>query len=279
MRASSVNLRGHRCAECSLVRALCIALHDVAPLTWPLCERLLALLAEMGAPRVTLLVTPDFHGQGRIDRARDFIRAIEDRLALGDELALHGYDHRDHAPPPSDLYDWVRRRVLTAGEGEFAALSRVEAEERLDRGREVMARLRWPVYGFVPPAWLASQGTCEALQESGLRYFSTHAALVELPTLERIFAPCLTASPRSPWRRVASRLWLSAAASVTTNACLVRVGLHPADACHGQLMTTWQNVLRHLLAQREALTKSQAVDWFAHAGPAPKNTAVTISDK
>ena len=251
------------------MRRLCIALHDVAPATWPLCERLLNLLAELGAPRVTLLITPDFHGQGRIDRALDFIRAIEDRLALGDELALHGYDHCDHAPAPSDLYNWLRRRVLTAGEGEFAALSRVEAAERIDRGREIMARLHWPVQGFVPPAWLASPGTFTALQDSGLRYFSTHTALVALPTGARTFAPCLTASPRSAWRRIASRFWLGAAANATANAALVRVGLHPADACHGQLMTSWRNVLQHLLARRAALTKSQALDHFAHTGSSP----------
>jgi predicted deacetylase len=230
---------------------------------------LLRLLTDLGAPPVTLLITPDFHGQGCVDRATDFIRAIEDRLALGDELALHGYDHSDHAPAPHDLYNWFRRRVLTAGEGEFAALSRVEAKERLDRGQEMMARLHWPVHGFVPPAWLASLGTCQALQESGLRYFSTHTALVELSTGTRILAPCVTASSRSPWRRVASRLWLSAAASVTTNAGLVRVGLHPADACHGQLMTTWRKVLRHLLVRREALTKSRALDYLARSGSSP----------
>jgi len=56
---------------------LCIALHDVAPATWPQCVRLLDLVDALGAPPVTLLVVPDWHAQGRIDAAAEFCRAID----------------------------------------------------------------------------------------------------------------------------------------------------------------------------------------------------------
>ena len=51
-------------------RTLCIALHDVAPATWPRCERLLAMLDGIGARAVTLLVVPDFHRGGAAVRGR-----------------------------------------------------------------------------------------------------------------------------------------------------------------------------------------------------------------
>jgi predicted deacetylase len=242
-----------------VTRQLCIVLHDVAPATWPQCTRLLAWLDSFCAGPVTLLVVPDFHRKGRIDRDADFKRAIELRLRRGDELALHGYEHCDRSPSPLHPSSWIRRRVLTAGEGEFAALRESQARDKLQQGLDMFARLGWPVAGFVPPAWLASAGTRVALRDSGLHYSSTHTALIDLPRRRRLFAPCITASSRSAWRRAASRTWLRVGAETFAPAPLIRVGLHPADASHADLMQCWANVLDRLLQQREAVTKSSAL--------------------
>jgi predicted deacetylase len=130
-----------RCAE---RHSVCFSVHDVAPATWPRCARLLAMLDECGAGPVTLLVVPDYHHGGRIDAYPAFVRAIERRLARGDEVALHGYYHEDDAAPPRGPLGWIERRVLTQGEGEFAALGAGEALARLERGAAVMAALKWP---------------------------------------------------------------------------------------------------------------------------------------
>ncbi len=246
-------------------KQLCIALHDVAPATWPQCQRLLDLVDEFGVPPLTLLVVPDWHAQGNIDTSPDFLRAIERRRARGDEIALHGYFHLDAAPTPRTLADWLRRRVLTAGEGEFAALPCDVAEARIHRGLEQFVRHGWNVDGFVPPAWLASSGTRQALRRIGLRWTSTHTALIALgdgtmDADQRIAAPCLTASPRSAWRRRASRAWLRTSSRLLAHSpLLLRVGLHPGDAEHPDLLACWRSVLGELLAQREAVTKSQAL--------------------
>lgn len=238
---------------------LCIALHDVAPATWPQCARLLDLVDALGAPPVTLLVVPDWHGRGRIDSAPEFQHAIEARLARGDEVALHGYRHLDDAPAPRSPAAWLRRRVLTAGEGEFAALGTAEAQSRLRAGLDLLRRLGWNVDGFVPPAWLASAATRAVLRRSGLCWTSTHAALIAFDgdVERRIGAPCLTASPRSPWRRAASRAFLRAGLRLTAAQPLVRVGLHPADADHADLLACWRDVLGALLRRRSPVTKSQ----------------------
>lgn len=246
-----------------MTQRLCIALHDVAPATWPRCARLLELLDGLGAPPVTLLVVPDWHAQGRVDCAPDFQRAIERRRARGDEVALHGYFHRDDAPAPRTPAAWLRRRVLTAGEGEFTELHCDIAEARMRSGLDMFARLGWAVDGFVPPAWLASAGARVALQRVGLRWTSTHRALIVFDAASgderRIAAPCLTASPRSAWRRHASRAWLRAALKFTAQSPLLRVGLHPGDADHADLLACWREVLKTLLDRREALTKSAAI--------------------
>src|SRR5262249_34000451 len=170
-----------RCAE----RTVCISVHDVAPATWPRCERLLGMLDACGASPVTLLVVPDYHRLGRIDGHPAFLRALERRLARGDEIALHGYHHLDDAAPPRGPLDWFARRALTQSEGEFAALAADEALARIARGVALMAALGWTVRGFVAPAWLLGRGARVALSSrtggSGFAYTTTRGGVYRLP--------------------------------------------------------------------------------------------------
>jgi predicted deacetylase len=82
-----------------------------------------------------------------------FRRLLSGRLARGDELALHGYFHCDDGPMASNPRDWFMRRVYTH-EGEFYSLTREAASPRLHAGIEMFRRYRWPLHGFVAPAWL-----------------------------------------------------------------------------------------------------------------------------
>src|SRR3569623_827832 len=151
--------RAPRCAPVAEQPALCIALHDVAPATWPACRRLLALVDELGPVPVTLLVVPDYHHRGRVTGDPSFIRAIEARLARGDEVVVHGYHHLDEARNTASPLQWIKRHVYTQSEGEFAAIDEAEAHARLMRGWEMLAiELGWPVAGFVAPAWLLGRG-------------------------------------------------------------------------------------------------------------------------
>lgn len=240
-------------------RILCIAIHDVAPATWPQCETLLALLDALGAPPTTLLVVPDYHHRGGADADASFVEAIGQRLARGDEIALHGYFHLDDGPAPRTPIDWLRRRRLTAGEGEFAALSQDQAAARIDAGLAMFARLGWTARGFVAPAWLLGAGARAALRQTSLRYTSTHTYLETPMDAQRIAAPVISASTRSPWRRWTSRRWLAASRVLTARTPLLRIALHPADALHADVLDAWRGLLRVLLAERTPLTKSAAL--------------------
>ena len=92
------------------MRALCVSLHDVAPLTWAQCGSMLSAVAEVDATLpVTLLAVPNYHGLG--DGMPEWYRAwLAARTARGDEIALHGYTHRDDAPAAHTLADHLRRR-------------------------------------------------------------------------------------------------------------------------------------------------------------------------
>ena len=136
-------------------RWLCVSLHDVAPATLPHCLKVLEAVREVANIPLTLLVVPAYHGAASAQP--DFECAMSAQLAAGNELALHGYSHKDPGVP-SSVADWLRRRVYTAGEGEFWALSEKEADDRLTLGRRWFDANGWPLAGFVAPAWLLGRG-------------------------------------------------------------------------------------------------------------------------
>jgi predicted deacetylase len=250
-----------------VTRRLCIAIHDVAPATWPACARLIELLDRHGAPPLTLLVVPDYHHRGTIDTDASFRRAIDARLARGDEVALHGYHHLDDAPPPRTPTQWLSRRVLTAGEGEFAALDARAAGERIERGLQQFLRCDWPVRGFVAPAWLLGADARAALLRTSIAWTSTHTRLESLHDGRCMNAPVLATSARSSWRRLASRAWLRHASRLWREVPLLRLALHPCDAAHVDLLAAWRAQLPNLLHARAAMTKSAAIAALLDASP------------
>lgn len=230
-----------------------MSIHDVAPLTWPRCERLLAALSRVARVPVTLLVVPDYHhhGPGLPPQYRD---ALAGRLAAGDELALHGFFHIDEGPPPVSLGEWARRRLLTAAEGEFSSLTAAAARRRLDAGRAWFAAQAWPVHGFIAPAWLLGPGAWQAVAASPFAYTTTHRHLHLLHPWRPVAAPVFTWSTRSRTRRALSRA-CNGFGPVPRDAPLVRLALHPDDALHPAIVRQAQHLLEVLLRGRVAMTK------------------------
>jgi len=223
---------------------------------------MLNAIAEIDAALpVTLLAVPDYHGLGY--GVPHWYRAwLAARTARGDEIALHGYTHRDDAPPLGSLGDRLRRRFYTAGEGEFAALTRASAMKKLEAGTAWCAAQGVRPRGFVAPAWLMSRGTWEALPSFDFTYTTTLGRFHLLREGRSIRALSLVYSARSRWRRWTSRRWNAVLARALRDAPLVRLGLHPADAEHADLVDHIQRVLDHARRGRQALTKA---DYAEHA--------------
>lgn len=248
-----------------------VSLHDVAPDTWPACEQVLALLRPFDVP-VTLLVTPHYHRRQRADSVPGFAAALRARVAHGDEVVLHGYSHLDDGPTPRTLRDWVDRRLLTASEGEFAALDAAEARRRLEAGARMVARMGLAPAGFVAPAWLLGAGGREALASTSLRYTSTRDALHSLPSFAPIRAPSLVYSTRTAWRRGFSREWNRRRLVRLANEPRIRAALHPAEASFPEVLAEWRELLTALHSRRRPVLESA---WLpAAAGGRPAATAV-----
>lgn len=234
--------------------AFTVVLHDVAPATWPHYRDFAAQAAAWGVP-LTLLVVPDYHGQGTFDRDGAFCAAIERELVRGGEVAMHGYFHADPIPCRGPL-DFLRRRVYTH-EGEFAVLPYGEARRRLEQGWALFERTGWPVEGFVAPAWLLGQAAWRALQAFPFRY-TTSLRWVYLREGEHwrpIAAPSLVWSARSGWRRAVSQEVNEFRLRRSNAKPWLRLGLHPVDMAHERSRRFWVQSTEHLLEERRSCTK------------------------
>lgn len=247
-------------------RCVSLVLHDVAPHTWPLYQPFVEAVDALGRVPITWLVVPNFHHHQPLAKHPDFRRQLERRLARGDELVLHGCFHSDDAGTPATARDWFMRRIYT-WEGEFYALSREQAQWRIEAGIALFRQMGWPLGGFVAPAWLMSAGTREALRHSGLRYTSDTRHLYRLPEFQAIAAPGLVWSAGGGWRRGVSWLISETAVRLSRQAPLLRLGLHPVDMQHRFARLYWLRLLRQLLHEgRIPTTKS---DWLErHASAA-----------
>lgn len=234
---------------------IAVVLHDAAPATWAACQRVLGAIAEVAPVPVTLLAVPRYHFD---NYDRSFERQLDDRLARGDELALHGYTHWDDGTPTGWI-DYMRRRWYTASEGEFCALGSDDAIVRMCAGARWFERNKWPLHGFVAPAWLMSDGTWDALNRMSFAYTCTLREVYDLRRHKTTHSHSLVYSTRSAWRRALSRPVNRVVARQIAAQPLVRLELHPWDADYKEVRQSWQDLLAGFLADRNAVTMVEAV--------------------
>ncbi|MHB1245779.1 MAG: DUF2334 domain-containing protein [Sulfuriferula sp.] len=246
----------------SVKQAMNVVLHDVTPQSWPVYQDFIHAVDTLGHVPLTLLVVPDFHHQFHLDRFPEFRNAIDRRIARGDEVVLHGYSHHDDSPLRPNPVNWFMRRIYTH-EGEFYSLDEIHARQRLEQGLELFHRYRWPVSGFVAPAWLMSKGTQAALRGLPLQYTSDLTGLIRLPDWQHLDTPTLVWSSRSAWRRRASRHWNQLRLKQSLSSPLLRLGLHPIDMRYNDAVLFWLETLEALLTTRIPLTKAQWMSRYA----------------
>ncbi len=240
------------------VPALCVSIHDVAPATWDECARLAQAMREVADIPLTWLVVPQYH-RGGGDAAR-MEQGLDNALARGDELALHGFTHLDTAPRGPGLSERFLRGTYSH-EGEFAALPADEAARRIQRGLDWFAERGWPVRGFVPPAWLMGEGSWQALRAFDFDYTTSFRHFHLLGGAggaqgDMVWSPSLVYAARNRSGRLASPLLANVLALLLTRHPLIRLGLHPPDVRHPRLLRHAQATVERLLTGRTALTKA-----------------------
>lgn len=216
-------------------RLLLTSIHDVSPRFESEVDRLLDLLKPHVGSRLAMLVVPNHWGEAPIVPGSAFAHRLRRWSDDGIEMFLHGLTHRDdsqHVGAGQNL----RAKFMTASEGEFLGLARVEASRRIIEGRalleDVIAR---PIDGFIAPAWLYGEGAMEALRDCAIPLAEDHF---------RVWSPIDGAQlARGPVITWASRTRARLASSLASAAALrhaplevMRIGVHPPDVHHPALV-------------------------------------------
>jgi predicted deacetylase len=209
---------------------LLISIHDVTPALEPNVTRLWDLCSRHGITPA-LLVVPDWHGQWPLEQHPDFLAWILARATEGAEVVLHGERHDEAGLPRSGRDSW-RAWGKTQREGEFLTLDAVAAHDRLTRALRRLQALGLQPVGFVPPAWLAREGTHQAAAAAGLTFTEDARTIRLLSSGRQVPSPVVRWSART-----AVRAWGSVAVAGTRwvlqrQSAWPRIALHPRDLDH-----------------------------------------------
>jgi predicted deacetylase len=234
-------------------KLLLASIHDVSPRFESEVDALIELLRPHVGSRLAMLVVPNHWGEAPIVAGSPFASRLRCWAESGVEIFLHGYFHRDEARY-GGAADRLRARFMTAGEGEFLGLSRVEASARIAEGRALLEDvIGRRIDGFVAPAWLYGEGALAALSDCGMPIAEDHF---------RVWSPAsgaqLARGPVITWAsrtraRLASSL-LAASALRRAPMKVLRIGVHPPDSRHpalvGSIRKTFAIAGRDRLAAR-----------------------------
>lgn len=236
---------------------LLLSLHDVSPRHAPAVKTILEWLSAREMPRAQLLVVPDFHGNWPLSEHPEFCQDIANWRDQGHELVLHGYYHLESKSTPQPAQGLVarfQRRFLTAGEGEFLALSAAAAAELLDDGLAMWekAGLGDRPEGFIPPAWLHRPDLDPVLWSRGFKWTENHRG-IRFSDGKRLDAPVITWASRDPVRRIGSRIYCPSAVRLHANAEVLRIAIHPNDFDHPQLVRSIERTLGVARAERKVV--------------------------
>jgi uncharacterized protein len=210
-----------------MTRRLLASIHDVGPKFEGAIDVLVERLERhVGTANFAMLVVPDHWDEAPLSAAPAFQAKLRRWADAGVEMFLHGWRHRDDAPAKG-----FAQKHMTAGEGEFSALSAAEAGSRIAEGRRIVEdAIGRPVAGFIAPAWLYSPGALDAVREAGFALAEDHMKVWQ-PASGRVVArgPVITWASRSPGR-IRSSLMVAAAARVLPQALpTARIAVHPGD--------------------------------------------------
>lgn len=152
------------------IRRVVVSLHDVAPPFEAAIQSQLEMLAQIGVPRVSLLVVPNWHGAAPLHTSPSLVRMLHAQVAAGSELILHGFEHRPHIGRPftGPWLSRVRARLFAADAAECLTLSADETRDALRRAVACFTELGLPEpTTFCAPGWLHNAQTLAALQRMG----------------------------------------------------------------------------------------------------------------
>ena len=239
---------------------LVVSVHDVAPSTQSIADKILAALAQKGIRHCSLLVVPDYHHEGVSMQNRQFVSWLRDLQANGHEIVIHGYFHQRPARAHEGFLEKFVTRVYTQGEGEFYDLDYDEALQRIKTARDEFRAAGLKPRGFVAPAWLLSNEAERAARDAEMEYTTRLQNVKDLRSGEIFPARSLVYSVRNGWRRTTSLAWNAVLSRAVKDSPLVRLSIHPPDYSHPSI---WEQIVDLIGEMAPVRTPAPYQDWIA----------------
>jgi predicted deacetylase len=205
-----------------------VSLHDVAPATAELSRRWLELLETLGV-RASLLVIPGRWNGQELSKSPAFVDWLHAAESRGHEIVQHGLLHTRDKNFASTSKRSRIGQLLGRGCQEFWELPYEEAFQRLIHGKSIMTKCGFHATGFVAPAWMMSEGTLDALRDTGFQYTNNHTHLINTQTGEKKFVVVTSQRPRSLLSLPGVAVTNSIAKYVESQGKPLRIAIHPAD--------------------------------------------------
>lgn len=203
---------------------LLVSIHDVAPATVTQARRWAGFLDERAMVSTLLAIPGPWRGQS-LANDRATLDWLWTRSCGGDEIGLHGWNHRAEGPGRS-----ARDRfghAVARGAEEFWSLDGRRAATRVRQGLAVLEAGDIEPVGFTPPGWLISNQARHAVLTCGLSYVADHRGVAS--TTRRVRAPALSHRPNGFGERAGALALTRLAARRAEAGLPVRIALHPAD--------------------------------------------------
>ena len=241
-------------------RALIVSIHDVAPATRIVSEKIISELESKRVNACSILVVPDYHHGGNSTDDDSFVRWLRELEERGHEIVIHGYFHERPRGAVESWREQIITRVYTNDEGEFYDLSYEESFRRITRARDDFSAAGLRPRGFIAPAWLLGRAGERAAADAEMEYTTRLATIRDLRSGKDFHSRSLVYSVRNQWRRVSSMGWNAALYARVKRSSLVRFGIHPPDRSHPEI---WRQILRLIEELAESRTPTTYQEWVA----------------
>jgi len=239
---------------------LAVSIHDVAPSTRQIAEKIISELTYKGIRHCSLLIVPDYHRQGASMQDRPFVSWLRNLEAVGHEIVIHGYFHERPTQARETFLEKFITQFYTQGEGEFYDLGYDEAFRRIRAARDEFLAGGLKPRGFVAPAWLLSREAERAARDAEMEYTTRLRTVRDLRSGETFWARSLVYSVRNGWRRVTSLAWNAALSQALKSKPLMRLSIHPSDFSHP---TIWRQIVDLISEMNGRRTPTTYQDWIA----------------
>jgi hypothetical protein len=239
---------------------LIVSIHDVAPSTQPVVDKIIFELTQKGVRHCSLLVVPDYHRQGASMQDRQFVSWLRNLEAAGNEIVVHGYFHERPRQTRESFLEKLVTQFYTQGEGEFYDLAYDDAFRRIKTARDEFVTNGLTPRGFVAPAWLLSSEGERAARDADMEYTTRLRTVRDLRSGETFPARSLVYSVRNGWRRAVSLAWNAALSRALESKPLLRLSIHPADFSHP---TIWRQIVDLISEMAPIRTPTTYQDWIA----------------